>query len=141
MSCYEGLRNTFAGRAVGRALLPFAPLPLLSISFHTGISFLPSVSSWLPFYFFLAPSSLAISPPCLPSSLLPHFSWPSSLRHVCSCFKSSRSFSMFPCSHLLPENIPRVSALLLHFSPSPSLSSLLPLFPTLPNFWHLQSSY
>ena len=117
--------------------MPFAPLPLLSILSHTGISFLPFPRCFLsisspPFL----PSP--IFPPCLPSSLRPRFSWPSSLRHVCSCFESSRSSSTFPCSHLFPENIPRVPTFSLHSSPfpSPSLSSLLPLFPTFGAFNH-----
>ena len=87
---------------------------------------IPEFPSSLPFpRCFLSISSspplpLPISPPCLPSSLVPHFSWPSSLRHVCSCFESSRSFSTFTT----------------YFSLSPSLSSLVPLFPTFGAFNH-----
>ena len=75
-----------------------------------------------------------IFPPCLPSSLHPHFSWPSSLHHICSCSESLHSFSMFPCSHLFPWKysscfclLPPFLSLSLSFFPSPPLS----------NFWHL----
>jgi len=99
-----------------------SPLPLLSILCHTPISFLPSLSLFLPFYFFLAHLSASFLFLLTPSSLFLIF-FPF-IAHVFSL-----SFSVFPPPHSL------VSLLLsLHFSPSPSLSSspssLLPHFPS-----------
>ena len=82
--------------------MPFLPaffsLPLLSIFYHLAISFLPSVSSLLPFYFFLACAYLS----ALFLFLLALFPFIAFLV-VRSSFESLRPFSMFPCSHLSPQ--------------------------------------
>ena len=114
------------------SFLAFFSLPLLSILYHLAISVLPSISSFLPFYFFLACTHLAYLSALFLFllALLPFID----LLFVRSSFESLGSFSTFPCSHLFPQIFLHISAFSLHFSPSPSLtsppSSLLPRFAT-----------
>ena len=112
-------------------------LPLLSIFYHLAISFLPSVSSFLPFYFFLACTHLAylsalflfllallLSSTCYSfvhlSSRCVHF--PRFLVPI----SSLKFFFAFPLSRSISLPVPLLPPHLLPFSPtSPLLVSLI----------------
>ena len=118
--------------------LAFCSLPLLSIFYHLAISFLPSVSSFLLFYFFLACSRLAYLSAYVSSSL--RFSLSS--RFYSFVHLSSRCVH-FP-RFLLPISFLKI---FIAFPPYCSISIPLPLLftffpsPPLPHFRRLQSSY